>query len=283
MSPSAPVLVCSDVKVGYTPESLVVKGASFAVRGGEMTAIIGPNGSGKTTLVRALAGVLPPASGEVRLDDQDVFAMRPRERARKLAVVSQRAVPLEGALVREVVLMGRYAHLSWHSLYRCEDRDAATQAMAATGVTHLAERRADTLSGGEWQRVLLARALAQGAGVLLLDEPSTGLDPGRLVELFDLLEDRRARGAAILAVLHDINLAALYAGRIIGLKNGEILFDGSPSAVFTALNLERLYDISFTVFAHPATGAPQACLLPGRGAAGCNAAPSLPGTGIGTA
>ena len=283
MSPSAPVLACSDVKVGYTSESLVVKGASFAVRGGEMTAIIGPNGSGKTTLVRALAGILPPASGEVHLDGQDVCAMRPRERARKLAMVSQRAVPLEGILVRDVVLMGRYAHLSWHALYRREDRDAAAQAMQATGITHLGERRADTLSGGEWQRVLLARALAQGADVLLLDEPSIGLDPGRLVELFDLLEDRRTRGAAILAVLHDINLAALYAGRILGLKNGAILFDGPPSTVFTASNLERLYDIPFAVFAHPVTGLPQACLLPAHGAAGCGVASSLSGTGSGTA
>ncbi len=260
-----PLLACEDVCAGYAADSPVVRGISFSLCVGELAAVIGPNGGGKTTLVRALSGILPPFSGSVRLAGADIGSMKPRERARRVAVVSQRAAPLGEASALDVVLMGRYAHLPWHALYGRRDRDAAAAAMGDTGVGHLAARATDTLSGGEWQRVLLARALAQGADLLLLDEPSTGLDPGRLAELFDLLERRRAEGAAILSVLHDINLAALYAGRILGLKEGRLCFDGPPSEVFTAGNLEGLYGIPFTVFAHPVTGAPQACLVPAHG------------------
>ena len=240
----------------------VLRGISLKARGGESVALLGPNGSGKTTLLRCISGVLRPQGGDICLAGKSLERLRPRERARLVAVVPQRAECPPGLSVRHMALLGRYPYLSWLGGYGRRDYEAVERALAATGAAGLVGRRVDELSGGELQRVLLARALAQESPLLLLDELAAGRDLARMVELFDLLERRRAAGACVLMAMHDCNLASLYATRLIGLKNGQMLFDGPASEIFTEEKLSALYDIPIRVFPHPRWGLPQA--LPGR-------------------
>lgn len=270
------MLEVRDLAAGYDGRP-VLGGISLKARGGESVALLGPNGSGKTTLLRCVSGVLRPRSGGIWLAGRAVEGLRPRERARLAAVVPQRAACPPGLSVRRMVLLGRYPYLSWLGGYGRRDHEAAERALAATGAAGLAGRRVDELSGGELQRVLLARALAQESPLLLLDELAAGLDLARMVELFDLLERRRAAGACVLMAMHDCNLASLYATRLIGLKSGQILFDGPASAIFTEENLSALYDVPIRVFPHPRWGLPQA--LPDSAAGPWNSPASAAASG----
>ncbi len=260
----APLLAVTNLVAGYGRRP-VLQGLTFCLRAGECAALLGPNGSGKTTLLRALSGVLAPWSGEVRLADRPLASLRPRERARRVAVVPQRGPCPEDLTAREMVLLGRYAHLSPWGWYGPGDHRAADCALAATDTTGLAHRRLHELSGGELQRVLLARALAQESPLLLLDELAAGLDLARMTGLFDLLERRRAAGACVLMAVHDCNLAALYATRLLGLREGRLTFDGPVRQVFTEENLSALYQTPVTVLPHPLWGLPQALSARARG------------------
>ena len=259
-----PVLRVAGVSAGYG-EKAVLRNVEFTLRAGECAALLGPNGSGKTTLLRALSGVLAPQSGGIELLGRPLTALKPRERARMVAVVPQRGQLPQGLTARQMVLLGRFAHLGWMGAYSREDYAAADSALDETGAAPLARRRLTELSGGELQRVLLARALAQQSPLLLLDELTAGLDWARMVELFDLLERRRAAGACVLMAVHDCNLAALYATRLVGLKGGNLVFDGPVAKVFTEENLGALYNTSISVLAHPRFGLPQALLASASG------------------
>jgi len=182
-----------------------------------------------------------------------------------VAVVPQRGQLPQGLTARQMVLLGRFAHLSWLGAYGREDYAAADRALEETGAAPLAHRRLTELSGGELQRVLLARALAQESPLLLLDELAAGLDWARMVDLFDLLERRRAAGACVLMAVHDCNLAALYATRLMGLRDGNLVFDGPVAKVFTEENLGALYNIPICVLPHPRWGLPQALLASATG------------------
>ncbi|HCR13894.1 MAG TPA: ABC transporter ATP-binding protein, partial [Solidesulfovibrio sp.] len=177
--------------------------------------------------------------------------------------VPQRADNAGELRVRALVLMGRYPYLRFLGGYDEDDETAARAAMEAVGVAHLAARRLGELSGGEFQRVLAARALAQDAKALILDEASAGLDIARKMELYGLLAARNAAGATIVAALHDVNLAALFCNRLIFMKNGNIAADGPVAAVFTSETLSRIYDTDILVVAHPRSGLPQALAVPG--------------------
>lgn len=251
------MLCCEHIRAGY-PGREVLRDVSLTVAPGESVALLGHNGSGKTTLLRVLAGQLAPDVGRVLLEGREPAALSPRERARRIAVVPQRAEFFPSQIVRDMVLLGRYAHLGWWGVYAAHDYEAADQALASAGARELAQRRMGELSGGEVQRVMLARALAQESRLLLLDELAAALDWARVVELFDLLEQRRRAGMAIVMAVHDCSLAAQYATRLVGLKQGRVLFDGPPETVFTEENLGALYDLSLCVFAHPRNGLPQA-------------------------
>lgn len=251
------MLRCEHVRAGY-PGREVLHDVSLTVRPGESVALLGHNGSGKTTLLRVLAGQLAPSGGRVLLEGREPAALSPRERARQIAVGPQRAEFSASQIVRDMVLLGRYAHLGWWGTYSAGDYDAADQALASAGAQELARRRMGELSGGEVQRVMLARALAQESRLLLLDELAAALDWARVVELFDLLEQRRRSGMTLVMAVHDCSLAAQYATRLVGLKQGRVLFDGPPETVFTEENLGALYDLSLCVFAHPRNGLPQA-------------------------
>lgn len=251
----------SALRAGYdgTP---VLRGVSLRVEAGEFTAVLGPNGSGKTTLVRALSGVLPPLSGDIRIAGADMASLPPRQRARRCATVAQKTPAPPGLRSLSLVLMGRYPYVSILGGYGRADLERAGLAMGETGCLHLRDRAADTLSGGELQRVVMAKALAQDTDLLLLDEAASNLDVARTVDIYELLRARNAAGTTILTVAHDLNLAALYCRRLVFLKNGSVVADGPTRDVFTAQTLSDIYETPLAVAPHPLTGAPQAHLVP---------------------
>ena len=254
-----------NVSVGHGGRA-VLEDVSFHVARGEAVGLLGPNGSGKTTLLLTLAGALPLLAGSVTLAGKPLGSLRPRERARLAASVPQQAAPPE-LRVLSVALMGRYAHTSFLGGYSAEDRAKASNALEETGCNHLAQRRADRLSGGEWRRVLLARALTQEADLLLLDEAAAGLDPARQAETADLLLKRNAAGLTMLSAIHDLNLAALTCRRLLFLKSGRLALDGAVADVFTEEHLSEIYETRILVSRHPLLDAPQAHLAPGAPAA----------------
>jgi iron complex transport system ATP-binding protein len=251
------MLEVANLSAGYGGRN-ILRGISLAAGAGECVAILGRNGSGKTTFLRAVSGVLRASEGEIFLRGKPACDLAPRQRARLCATVAQREDIPAGLSAREMVLLGRYPWLSWLGAYSRKDYDAAHAALGAVGALALAGREISSLSGGERQRVLLARALAQESPILLLDEPTANLDPARMTELLDLLESRRAAGGLVIMVLHDCNLAALYATRLVGVKEGRVLFDGPVSEMFTEPRLSALYDAPLRVIPHPCFAAPQA-------------------------
>ena len=229
----SPTLHCEDLRVdlGGRP---VLHGVSMTLERG-WTAIIGPNGAGKSTLLRALAGLLPPAAGRVLLEGRPLADWPPRERARRIAWLAQQADPGGELTVRDVVALGRLPHLGLFALPGAADAAAVDAAMAATACTEWQHSRLHELSGGERQRALLARALAVQAPLLLLDEPTTHLDPPHQVALVRLLR-RLAATQAVASVLHDLALA-LQADRLLVLRQGRIEAAGAHDdpAVHAAL------------------------------------------------
>jgi iron complex transport system ATP-binding protein len=226
-------------------ERRIVEDITLTLRGGEMIGLIGPNGAGKTTLMRAMAALIP-AEGDILADGAPVRDMRPRQRGRTIAYLPQGGVVHWALSVREVVRLGRLPHIAPLRGPTPEDEAAIESAMARTDVTAFADRALTTLSGGERARVLLARALATGAPVLLVDEPVASLDPYHQLHVMELLADTAARGTLVIAVLHDLALAARYCRRLVLLHEGRIAADGAPEAVLTADRLAAVYRIAMS-------------------------------------
>ncbi len=238
---------------------------SMSVEEGEFFIVAGPNGSGKSTLLKLLAGLEQPHSGTVKLLTRSMASYGRKERARLIAYLPQN-VPLDFPFTAlEVVLMGRHPHLSlWH-LEDADDTAKAMEAMALTDVAHLGNRPVTSLSGGERQRIFLAQALCQEPQLLLLDEPTAALDPAHQVRLMDLLEDlRRERQLTVVMVSHDINLAAMYGDRVLLLKNGQVIRQGTPEEVFTFHTLEETYGCVVLVDKSPLGNFPRVTLVPKR-------------------
>lgn len=254
-----------DLSCGYG-QRRVLDGISATLRRGQMVGLLGPNGSGKTTLMSAAGGILPAMGGRVQLQEdggwRDVLAMSAKERARRIAFVPQKASAAFPLKCSSVVLMGRYPHLSAFSGYGREDIAVARQCMERAGVGHLWERPTDAVSGGEFQRVLFARALAQETDVMFLDEPSASLDMSGTVQLFDLLRGMADGGGLVFVTVHDLNLAALYCDRVIFLKNGAVAAEGETGTVFDEQILSGIYETRIRVGRHPVTGAPQVHMVP---------------------
>lgn len=240
-------LVVENVAFGYPGREKVLSGVSLAAREGEVLGLLGPNGSGKTTLLRLMCGSLSPQSGQVLLDGRPVSALRPRALARTLALAPQSAPRPEGFTALDVALMGRYAHIPRFGRESAADVEAAKRAMRRTGVEALAERGVEALSGGEWQRVLIARALAQEAAFLLLDEPVSNLDIRYQLEILRLLRALSREGRAVVLVMHDINLAARFCDRLAVLCGGTLRAEGAPGDVLTPALLRDVYGVSGTV------------------------------------
>ena len=232
-----------------------IDGVSARVAPGEMLGVIGPNGSGKSTLIRVLAGVRAPDTGVVRLDGADLRALPRRARARRIALVPQETHLSFPILVRDLVLLGRSPHTGRFGLEGADDLRAAHEAMVRAGVLEFADRPVDELSGGERQRVVLARALAQDAGLLLLDEPTSFLDLKHAVVLLDLVRELcRGRGLAVAVVLHDLNLAAMYCDRLLLLDRGRVHAAGTPDEVLTYHDLCTVYGTELYVAPNDVTG-----------------------------
>ena len=240
MSGHVPVL-CME-HVGFRQgRRMVLHDLSFGIRAGETTALLGPNGAGKTTLLRLLLGLAQPCTGRVLLDGRPMTQWSRREIARRIAYVPQGHVPLFPYSVRDIVGMGRLAETPFAPALRAMDEDAVDRALAELGITRLASRPYTDLSGGERQAVLLARALAQGARTLVLDEPETGLDHGQKQRLYALLRRLAAQGHAVVATTHDPLQAACMFDRAVLLRHGRIVGDGMATDVLSDAMVERLY------------------------------------------
>ena len=244
--------------------SLALDGVTLTAPAGQVTAVVGPNGSGKSTLVRALLARIPLERGRITIDGEDVAALSPRDRARHVAVVPQRESAAFPLPVRELVAFGRHPHRSGFAAWGEADDAAVRQAVEAAGVAHLVDRSSDELSGGEWQRVRIARALAQRAGTLVLDEPTTFLDIAHEMSVFELLASLARDGIAVLLVSHQLNLVARFAGQIILLHRGTVAAAGTPNDVMRGDVLERVYEWPVVVTRDPAVGAPSLVPLRGR-------------------
>jgi iron complex transport system ATP-binding protein len=245
-----------NLSFGYEDEP-IIRGLSFEVEEGEVLGIIGPNGSGKTSLLRLLSGVLRPWSGRVSFRGRDLRRMRRREIARRVAVVPQQSVITFPFTVREIVLMGRAPYLGMFQSESRADFEIAERAMDYTDTLRLADRRVDELSGGELQRVIIARALAQEPEAMLLDEPTSHLDLKHQVEIFDLIKRLNAEsGMTFVVVLHDLNLAGEYCDRLLLLKEGQTFRMGRPKEVITAEAIKETYGVNALVTQNPVTHAP---------------------------
>jgi len=233
----------------------VLRGLDLTIRPGEVVGLLGPNGSGKSTLGKILSGILHPYTGSVRLDQEELTRLPPKELARRIAVVPQEPVFSFPFTALEVVLMGRHPHLSGLAFESERDRAMAEEALERCGAGEFADRPVQELSAGERQRVVFARALAQAPGCLLLDEPASFMDIRYQVELYDRVR-RLAdeQGAGVLSILHDLNLAAEYCDRIYLMKEGSILASGPTAEVFTYANLTATFDTDLYVDVNALTG-----------------------------
>lgn len=222
----------------------VVRQVSLGVNASERVALVGPNAAGKSTLLSAIAGLLPPSGGEIRLGGQSLATFSGREIARAIALVAALQEGAPKLSVLESTELGRYPHTGPFQGLSPHDHDAVNRAIAETCLQELAERSLGSLSAGERQRALVARALAQEPRLLLLDEPSAHLDIGHGLDLFALLTTIAATGVAIVAVIHDLVAAAQWATRMVVLHEGEVIDDGPPARVMKGEALGRAFGVS---------------------------------------
>ncbi|MFH1071215.1 MAG: ABC transporter ATP-binding protein [Candidatus Glassbacteria bacterium] len=236
---------------------LILAGIDLRVEQGEYVSIVGPNGAGKTTLLRCINRIVTGGSGEISVFGRPITQYSQRELARRVSYVPQldgRALPFTA---EQFVSLGRYPYLGPFSAPGEEDRRLVREIMAGTGVTELADRRLDTLSGGERQKVFIAAALAQGADLLLLDEPTSFLDYRHQVEVRRLLERlNRTEGKTVLAVTHNLNDAVASCHRVVALKAGVKVFDGGPAELVRRDKLEEIYDTTFVLIGQPGSRLP---------------------------
>ncbi|KKB06798.1 hypothetical protein VE25_21065 [Devosia geojensis] len=236
-------LAAQDVSYAVEGRALIDR-VTLELRPGEFLGLVGPNGSGKSSLLRTLYRVLKPQGGVVRLDRSDLWALPARHAAQRLAVVAQERMGEFDFTVAEIVMMGRTPHKRDFEPETDEDRRIVRTSLAEVGMAGMAERAFMTLSGGEKQRVLMARALAQGTDVLILDEPTNHLDIRYQLELMGLV---KRLGLTTLAALHDLNLAAQYCDRLVMLEAGKVVAAGAPQEVLTAERIREVYGVDVRI------------------------------------
>ena len=236
------------IRFRYGPR-FAIDEVSLVAPAGELTGIIGANGSGKSTLLKILAGILPPASGRVILDGAPLRSYSPARRARQLAYVPQSHYPAFEFTVEQMVLLGRIPHRgAFGGFENDEDRRAAEEAIRMMDLGGLRDEPVTRLSGGELQRTMLARALAQGAGTLLLDEPTSHLDIAHQGEVLDVIRSRVASHAmAAVVSIHDLNLASIYSDSIVALARGAVVHRGTPAEVLTVELLREVFGLELHV------------------------------------
>lgn len=250
------MLSVESISAGYGAEP-ILRDVCFQVPAGEVVALIGPNGAGKTTLIRAISGLLPLVAGRIAAFGKDLAAMPPTQRARFIGVVPQARRLPASYTVQQTVLLGRTPHLGWLGRAGSSDLKRVEWALERTSLLDLSERLVEQLSGGEQQRVLLARALAQDTPILLLDEPTAHLDLHHQSHLLALVSQMaKEQEMAVLMAVHDLNLVSAYSQRVVLLVDGRVQADGSPFNVLTEENLAQAYRTHLHVIPHPIYGTP---------------------------
>ena len=235
----------------------ILKNVSFSVQEGDYLSIIGPNGAGKTTLLKCLIRIYTGGKGSIALEGKSLESYSQKELARLMSYVPQSDGLYLDFKVYEFVMMGRYPYLSPFTSVSNEDKKAVSEALATTETEQLSERYLNTLSGGERQNVFIAAAIAQGSKILLLDEPTTFLDPKHETDIHKTLKRvNRDFGITVVSVTHNINNAILLSNRIIVLKDGSVAFTGKPAEVMNNDILKQIYDKSFLFVNHPVNGQP---------------------------
>lgn len=245
----------TDLSIGYE-KKIVVNDITVEIPKGQITSLIGPNGSGKSTFLKALARILEPAKGEVFIDGENIQRLDTKAVAQKIASLSQTSNQISGLTVEEIVAYGRFPYQKGFSGLKEHDHQLINWALAATNLQQLKDQTLVTLSGGQQQRVWIAMALAQDTDVLILDEPITFLDPAHQLEILELLQEINHQGKTILMTIHDLNHASRFSDYLLGMKKGELLFQGTPKEMFTADKLLNLFDIQATFATMPNSDKP---------------------------
>ena len=258
-------LVASTLSCGYRARS-VFEDVSLSIEPGELLAVLGPNGAGKTTLLKALSRLIRPTAGTVTLDGHDVWKLSPAMVASQVAFAPQVLAPDWPFTVHEFVSLGRAPHRGWWRPLTTDDRRIIDDSLEKLSVTALRHRIVTELSGGEWQRVRLAKALTQQPQILLLDEPTAHLDPRFQLDLLTAIRQlTRTQNLAVVMTLHDLNLVGPWADRVALLAGGGLLAVGSPEAVLTTETLAAAYGVRLAVAPHPLTASPSISLAPQLG------------------
>lgn len=247
-----------DISVSLDGTS-ILDGVSCEVPSESFVALVGPNGAGKTTLLRTVNDVLTPDSGTVSVDEKNVQSLSSRDVARLVATVPQETNISFDFSVRDIVAMGRTPHRS--RFHRTDDSEIIERVLERVQIAHLADRSVSSVSGGERQRVLLARALAQDAPALVLDEPTASLDIHHQVRTLELVRDLVDEGATVLAAIHDLDLAARFCDAIIVLSDGHVIADGSPESVLTESIIEQAFGGNPRIYENPITQSPSVTTL----------------------
>lgn len=235
-------LKAENLKAAYDGK-VIVDGVSLTIPKNEFTVIIGPNGCGKSTLLKTLSRLLKPFAGSVLLDGNDINNISTKDIAKNLGLLPQSHTMPEGILVKDLVARGRFPHRSFLSRWSEADDRAVEEALAITGLEALSERHVEELSGGQRQRAWLATILAQETPLLLLDEPTTYLDLSHQLDVLDMISELPEKGRTVLAVLHDLNLSARYAGYMIAMKAGKIVAAGKPEIILTEELVKEIFGI----------------------------------------
>ncbi len=265
-----------DLKLTYDANP-VLDGTEFKVERGDLIALLGANGAGKSTLLRCISRILQPSGGQIILDGRDLQKFNNREAARLMAVVPQETTADFDFTVEDIVMMGRFPYLRRFQKEERSDREIVQRAMEMTGVSHLCERSIATLSGGEKQRVIMARAVSQQPEVLLLDEPTANLDIGYQSMLLELASRlNREQGVTVIAAIHDINLAVHHFNRFVLLSGGRVLAAGRAEEVITPENIQKSYGVPAAVYRHPLHGVLQISVVRSPKKGGClNGGPAI--------
>ncbi len=238
-------------------EKAIVKEMDLRIPRGKITVLVGSNGSGKSTLLRGLARLMKPKEGAVYLDSASIVRMSTKEVAKRLGILPQGPAAPEGLTVKELVAQGRYPHQRWYEQWSDDDQTMVEEALELTGMTELADRSLEALSGGQRQKAWIAMTLAQGTRILILDEPTTYLDMAHQVEVLDLLSElQETEGRTIVMVLHDLNQACRYAHHLVAIREGRIFTQGEPSEVISREVIREVFGLDCCVVQDPISDTP---------------------------
>ena len=235
----------------------ILDGVSFTLQSGRLNALIGPNGAGKSTLLRVILGFEPASSAKITFEDADFHALPRKLRAQRAALVEQSVTTDQPIDVHDVVMLGRLPHQGfWSADTETDDEAVVADALARVGMADFAIRRFSTLSGGEQQRVQIARALAQKPRLLLLDEPTNHLDLSAQIAVMEILRALAGQGLTVLVTMHDLNLTAAWFDHVVALDKGRVVCEGAPDGVIDAAFLAQVYGVTATIVPNPTSGRP---------------------------